>query len=109
LKTLYVSSLILCVVAGCLAGTVEFTWQAPVEHTDGTPIEGPLTYTIYEGTNAVVTGVATNAAQVDIPANVDELRYTVRAVNQLGMESADSNPVIGKRTRPPGQFKPEKK
>ena len=95
--------------AGCIAGTVSFTWDPPATYLDGTPIDGPLTYTIYEGTNAVVSGVATNAAEVEIPANVDELRYTVRAVNQLGMESAESNPVIGKRTRPPGQFKPEKK
>jgi len=96
--------------AGCIAGTVTFTWDPPATYFDGTPIGEPLTYNLYEGTNLVASGVATNHVDVEIPGPpVDSLRYTVRAVNQLGMESGESNPVVGKRTTPPGRFKPDKK
>lgn len=85
-------------VAGApgIAPVATLTFTPPTTNTDGTPVNGPLTYNLYEGTTTAVTKV-----QSGITSSPDVVKsglkggatyyFGLTAVDASGNESALSN------------------
>ena len=74
-----------------------FKWNAPTERTDGSPIDGPLTYNLYIGGVQLVTfpGSLNPDGSYEFKREFSHGEYvaTITALDDGGLESEHSNSV----------------
>ncbi len=86
------------------AKTVLISWTAPTTNTDGTAIVGPITYTVYQYTNAVSTQLATGVVGLTFTTlNLPPGKYSFQVSAWVnGMQSvAATSPIITIAAPPP--------
>jgi hypothetical protein len=78
--------------------TAVLTWTVPTTNTDGTPITGTITYTVYQGTSAssltqVATGITATTDTISTGLVDGTTYYWAVSVQVGGVSSAQSNVV----------------
>jgi hypothetical protein len=99
LSTLTLSTFLLVKVASA----VTLTWDAPTTNDDGSPITGLYSYKVYYRAKTIDPFTSLGevlAPTVTFTLSLAKGEYLVRAVNDLGLESVDSNILI---VRSPGK------
>jgi hypothetical protein len=103
--------------ASCAAGSKDvapvatLTFTPPTANTDGTPVNGPLTYNLYEGAAPgaevkAATGITASPHVIDSGLKGGTTEYfELTATDALGSESARSNEACKAfPLSPPGAF-----